>query len=109
MSDNNFTQQQILEAYTDKIINELAISNYPEDQQVSMLEDVQKRFEELILSTTLLMLDDDQREEFEKALDLPEEEMIIRIAEITSEVDGLDSAITAALDRELAAIKKAIL
>ncbi len=109
MPENNPYQKQILDEYIERLITELAISNYPPEDQETMLEDVHKRFEELILSTTLLMLDDEQRTEFEKALDLPEDEMEIRIAEITSEVDGLDKAIEAALEREIAAIKKAIL
>ncbi len=109
MSENNPTQKQILEEYLEKLISELSIGNYPQEDQEAMLEEVQTRFEELILSTTLLMLDDEQRKEFEQALDLPEDEMEIRITEITSEVEGLDKAIEAALEREIAAIKKAVL
>jgi uncharacterized protein (DUF1778 family) len=108
MPENNPYQKQILDEYIEKLITELSIGNYPPEDQEAMLEDVHNRFEELILSTTLLMLDSEQRTEFEKALDLPEDEMEIRIAEITSEVDGLDKAIEAALERELSAIKQAL-
>jgi hypothetical protein len=73
MPENNPYQKQILDEYIEKLITELSIGNYPPEDQEAMLEDVHNRFEELILSTTLLMLDSEQRTEFEKALDLPED------------------------------------
>lgn len=87
------------EDYVQKAVEELGLSELPEEERAAALDSLEQRFSEVVVNTAFGALSEEQRHRFSEALEKGEEAERL-VSELTAEVPGLDEAIRQALEDE---------
>ena len=96
-----------LQKQVNDIFDEMGLSDLSQEEKKILEEKFMDRFDRVILEATILSLNEEQLDEFEKAL-ADEENVEALITELTSSIPGLSARIDMAISNEWEGIKKSI-
>jgi hypothetical protein len=100
--------QQILSNDVDALFVELGLTSLSEEEKLDSMEDLIEHFNQIIIETVIINLNDNQLKEFRAAMDEEDEYSVQeKIIDITSRVPGLAEKIEQAVEHELTVLKAA--
>jgi hypothetical protein len=99
--------QNITQLYKDKLMEDLNLASLPQGEQDKAMEMIAARFQKVIIYTLLRALNEEQKQRFASMFSQPGQ-LEENVAELASEVPGLEQQVEQALTHEYEILKFAM-